>query len=340
MKLTEEEMNEIINHVKEAGYKPGQLINHEELHKLCIEYGRGLNEKDFAREILGVSEGNYKNCKNKGHNVKIRNGILVSKSKEICSVYLKKPRFYSMEEIEEICKEYQINIDDFITYIYLKNFYDLSIFKNSLNRNSHLWIGKVRMSETFVNSHITIIQTIATTISRSLCSKYRKRSKIEDYTHDLILYMIENMGDLEKNLGDTDDWIEITRKKVYVYLKYKIIQELNLDSRTYRFEKKGHNVIYEVEPEDTNLDVEGDAIATTKKNEISWDEVCKCIGLIKKYVEEGEDKLVALKKVQNDMNINAETLLYYMNLYGIRQGESDEVKTQNKAEKRNSHEYH
>ena len=196
------------------------------------------------------------------------------------------------------------------------------------------------MSETFVNSTITIIQTIATIISRSLCSKYRKRSKIEDYTHDLILYMIENMGDLEKNLGDTDDWIEITRKKVYVYLKYKIIQELNLDSRTYRFEKKGHNVIYEVEPEDTNLDVEGDAIATTKKNEISWDEVCKCIGLIKKYVEEGEDKLVALKKVQNDMNINAETLLYYMNLYGIRQGESDEVKTQNKAEKRNSHEYH
>ena len=61
----------IIEQIIKAGYHPGISVDYMQLQELCRKYGNGLDEKDFARDILGVSEGNYSNCKNKKNKVRI-----------------------------------------------------------------------------------------------------------------------------------------------------------------------------------------------------------------------------------------------------------------------------
>ena len=324
--ITEEERQEIIQKIMEAGYYSGQLIMYEELNELYRKYGQGLKESNFAEKILGITYSNYLNCKTRGTNIKIKDGIKMEKASEIISLYTLNPPFYSKEYIEEICRKYNITIDDFITYIYLRNFYDTTVFISALEKNNGLWIGKIKMSKEFVEKNIEKIETVAKKMAESLCSKYRIRQKTEDYKHDMIIYIIETMGDLEKNFYNGNETFEIMRRKIKRKYEGVILQSLKISNKYEGMYKKGrrskHDNEFEVEYSDESINIEEEVEEKIEREEINVNEnqIEKCIDMLKRCIERGMRREEALETTAENMNIDKEEMLKYMQEYIIKRG--------------------
>ncbi len=330
--ITEEEQIEIIEKIRKAGYKEGQLIDYEELKQMCMNYGRGLKEEEFAQTILGVTYSNYRNCKNIGTNIIIKNAIVMKMAEEIKAIYINKPQYYSEEDIEEICKEYNITIDDFITYVYLGNFHDIQPFKDALESNRRLWIGKTRMSKEFVNEIIGRFEEITLQIAKSICSKYRIKQKTEDYKQELIIYIIENMGDLERNLGNTEELFNIIIRKTKKYCESIILSNIKIAKRFegfYKTSRRGkEDNTFEVQYADESIDIESQVEEKIDREsiDVNENEMEKCINLIKKCIERGMSKSESLKETASQMNIDVEIMLEYMQSYLIEKGKVKVVK--------------
>jgi len=324
--ITEEERQEIIQKIMEAGYYSGQLIMYEELNELYRKYGQGLKESNFAEKILGITYSNYVNCKNRGTNIIIKDGIKIEKAREIISLYTLNSQLYSKEYIEEICSKYNITIDDFITYIYLRNFYDTTVFISALEKNNGLWIGKIKMSKEFVEKNIEKIETVATEIAYSLCSKYRISQIKEDYKHDIIIYMIENMGDLEKNFGSSNEAFNIMMRKIKRKYEGVILQSLKISNKYEGMYKKGrrskHDNEFEVEYSDESINIEEVVEEKIEREEINQDEnqMEECINILKRCIERGMKREEALESTAKSMNINKEEMLKYMQEYLFKRG--------------------
>ena len=325
-KITEEERQEILEKLDDAGYKVGQLINYEQLQRLCKQYGGILNEIEFAQSILGITYVNYITCKNKKAQLRIKNGIVIEKTREIIALYINKSQYYSKDDIKNICEEYGITIEDFITYVYIQNFYDVTPFKNSLENNGGLWIGKIRMSVDFANKNIERINQIAIRIAKYVCSKYRINQKTEDYKQDIIIYIIENMGDLEINLGDTDELFDIIGGKASKYCEGTIISKLKINNKYegfYKTSRRGkEDSTFEVQYADESIDIESE-VEEKLEGEIidsSEEQMDKCINLLKIYIEKGMSKTDAIEKTARSMNIDAVTMLEYMQKYLLEKG--------------------
>ena len=320
IEITEEFRIEILENLRNAGYINGQSLSYNDIKKLNSEFGRGLGIKQFVIEILGGTESSFYQCRRGVSKTILRNGLHVERINEISSRYLIETRFYSKDYIEQICKEYNITTDDFIRYVILKRRLkeDIELFSLALNRNNGLWIGKMRMSEDFVNKNINAMNDMVMTISKKICIKYKKFNKIDDYAQDLIIHMINNLGTLEKNLGDTDEWIEIARRILTQRCLFIAFTDFFVKPRTYSFTRNKDGEKYEYDPADENAKVEDIAVETTIDSEFGWEQFYESIELIKKYVKDGKDKLTALKLVQEEMNTNAEVLLKYMKLYELK----------------------
>ena len=92
-KLKEKDKQQIVNKIKEDGYDIGQLIDYEEFQVLVTRYGNGLNEKDFAMQILNISEQSYFDLKNE------RNKVRILKNKGLILTYEEKKKI--IDEIKE-----------------------------------------------------------------------------------------------------------------------------------------------------------------------------------------------------------------------------------------------
>ena len=109
---TQEEIEEIKEKLEKAGYA-GKLITYEELQELHREYGQGMEEKDFAMKVLGISYDNYMTVKNKGTRTKILQSKKEAKTQEEIEEIkekLKKAGYagkkIAYEELQELHREY------------------------------------------------------------------------------------------------------------------------------------------------------------------------------------------------------------------------------------------
>lgn len=322
--LSEEEKDSTIEKLKLQEYM-GKVITYEELQALHKEYGEGLTERDFAIEILGLSYSNYRTCKNSKTRVKIKDTKALKKAKEIELLYFQTPGYYSKEVIEKICKEYQITIEEFIIYVTIKGFYDTTPYIEMLTKNNKLWIGKSRLSEEFVNKHAELLQEISNRVSRKLCYIYGRKDQ-EDYAQDTLIYIIENMGFYEKNLCDN---IEEFRKICYATAKKvcrrKILNSLRLSSKfvglNRKFTTKSGEKL-EVQYADERVNVEAETIekVTGQKRKERETRADECINLLKKHIEEGKSREEALVLTAQEMKIEPEKMLKYMQEYLITKG--------------------
>lgn len=326
-KTTHEEKEEMIKKITERGYI-GKSINYEELQKLCKEHGKGMNEADFAREILGINYDNYMNCKNKGTNLIVKDGLKYKKSREM-KIFINTPRYYSKEEIDKICVEYDISIEDFITYVVIGSFHDTKDFVKVIQKNNRLWIGKVRTSKGFVNKYIEEIDSMCSRIAVSLCKKYRIGQEWQDYKQEILVYIIENMGEFEKNFEAGGETLKkLIRKKTIRYCEFKILEKLKIRKimrvqRFTRMSRKGKDdKEFEVEYADDSINIEEEVEEKIKvhSKEIDENEMDKCINLLKVYIEKGMTREEAILKASQDMNIDSKKMLEYMQAYLVNRG--------------------
>ena len=71
--LSEKDVQKIVKKIKDDGYYEGMLIDYEDLQALYKEYGKGMSEKVFATQVLGIGYGMYGACKANRNKVRILN---------------------------------------------------------------------------------------------------------------------------------------------------------------------------------------------------------------------------------------------------------------------------
>jgi len=332
--VTQEEISEI-QKVLEAKNFAGKLINYEELQRLHEIYGPHMQEDFFAREVLEISPGSYRCIKQR-----ISEAQILCHNKKvqlIKSILLKESRWYTKEELEQICRENSVSIDKLIRQVLSNgtNRYNED-YKRVLEEKGMLWIGRTKLSEEFLEHNINKIMSLARGALGSVKSRYdiKYNSEDEDFIQNAIIWLSENAGEIEQNFGDYQSIMEkkifntirknitietfmryeITLKTISLQQKLKRVgnQENELQNRIaiqYDLEAEVIDGIYNENDEDTVLDIEAEADMDTK-----------CIQEMKVQIENGVDKNTILKNVQKKFGLSKEELLEMMQNYLTTKG--------------------
>ncbi len=103
--------------LKEEGYE-GKLISYKELQELHKRFIPEIEEKVFAVEVLGLTEGNYNNMKNKGTKGRILKKKVeideekVEKIKKILKEEGYEGKLISYEELQELHKRFMPEVEE------------------------------------------------------------------------------------------------------------------------------------------------------------------------------------------------------------------------------------
>lgn len=157
-----------------------------------------FSELEFG-EILGISEKNLWYTKNGLANPKIKDIEKVKKIKEL-HTQIEEGKWYSKAKIEELCQRVDVSIEDFITYyINEGKFFDYSVYKEALEQNNGIYIGRKNISSGDSVKYIEILSRISRTITDIIIRKYDDNYLKEDMKSNILVYILENCGDLIEN---------------------------------------------------------------------------------------------------------------------------------------------
>lgn len=283
---------------KELDYKSFQ-----EIYSPC----NYISEHEFAT-LLGISYFNYQNIKYMHSKTYIQDCHVIEAVKLIGNI--EQGRFYSIDEINSICEQYQITQEDFIRYFVYKGNpkADIQLYMDSLNAHARLYIGRTQMSnEYFEKIQDTFILPIYRLVG-SMCKKYRQLRNLEDYKSEAILYILEKCGDIERNLYDCEDKEIIVRmliSRTRFFLLDKIISDLKIaktQRSTITFYTRRDNKEYII-PD--NKSTEEKALASVIDDTTESKIMCELIT----GFENGMNKLELLESVQVQFGISKKELL-------------------------------
>jgi len=322
LELPEEEIKKIVEEIKEKGYI-GRNITYDKFQKIYQDYADKMIEIEFAQRVLGISEKGYYAFKKGKIAAIVKDGLVTEKAKEIQRLYINKPDYYSKEYINKICKEYEMTIEEFFSYVITKKVNLLDGPIKTLEKKGKYWIGKIGLTKEFADKNIELIIKIATVISCSVCAKYNVMQKKEDYIQDTILYIIQNAGAEEKNFGDNEKiFTRIVYKKAIKYCNGRVADNLKIDlnhNSFFRFNRTKDNEEYEINIEDKNVNIEQEIIQKEKREEAAKEATKEgaqlCINTLSNYIELGYKKEEAIQMTAEDMNIDPYKMLEYMKYY-------------------------
>ena len=195
----------------------GKSIGYSEFLELYKPYEKKLIESEFA-SYIGISYGNWQNIKNKGtkaivnfeYNLSIRLLYLFNENKEYDIQYFEKVSNFlgiTIEKILQIITKDSINLQDLINVLYQKG---------------KIFVGKIEVSNNFLNKNgeqiLKIIQAYSSKIGGMLHTSFFS----EDIAQEAILITIEKRGDIERNFEE-----EVALKIIMLYAK-KICKNMHL----------------------------------------------------------------------------------------------------------------
>lgn len=171
-----------------------------EFWKLYSPYRLYFTQKKFA-EMLGISEKNLWYAKNEKGNPKIKDTEKVAKV-EMLKEKLEKGRYYSKEELEKICKNIELSIDDFIIYyINHGDYFDTSVYRQAIESNEKIWLGKGKIPNDYIEKNIGMLQRVINTVVGEINKRYSEKYLEEDLKSDIMLYIISDCIDIIKNFS-------------------------------------------------------------------------------------------------------------------------------------------
>ena len=310
----------------------GKRISYEEIERIQKKYDVPLDDLLY---ILGITRYAYDFIKSKRRYSSIIKDMDIYLITQILSEIMEKERYYTKDEIEQICKTNNISLQDFWDYILGKALYfGHEEYKKLLNSKGKIWIGdKSKLSNEFVNRNLNQIREIAREVSNYIYYKYNcKKRKLEkdDLEQETLILIIETCGDLEKNF-DND---ELSRM-IYLRARANMLKHISTESKVVSIfgyykkaqdrSAKGNGKNIDLVVKDENADTEKEAL-DHYKNEI---EEISIIGYLSKLVEEGYDRNTALAKTASVFGIDKETMLEVLKEEFIKRGK---VKKTDKGE--------
>lgn len=277
----------------------------QEIHSSCSY----ISELELA-SLLGIPGLRYQNIKYSGTKTYIHDYKVAEAVKLIGKI--EKNRYYTKDEIENICNKYEISKEDFIKYfVYSGNFrYNSNIeaYTNALETHNQLYIGKTIMSNEYFEKIYPLLDKPIKRLVGITCKRYKLLRDKEDFESEALLYMLQNCGDIEKNFFDCKDnqtLINMIICRLKIFLREKIVVRLRINNKfisgSHFYEKvksKGDDLLDASDIEKETLEL---PIDDTTESKI----MCE---LIRRF-ENGMDKVELLESLQVDFGISKETLL-------------------------------
>ncbi len=287
----------------------GKRISYEEIQSIQKKYDVPLDELLY---ILGITKYAYNFIKSERRYSSIVKDMDTYLITQVLSETMEKEKYYTKDEIEQICKTNNISLQDFFDYILGKAVYfGYDEYKKLLNSKGKIWIGdKGKLSNEFVNRNLNQIREVARKISNYIYYKYNcKKRKLEkdDLEQEALILIIQTCGDLEKNFDDD----ELSRM-IYLRARINMLKHIGTESKVVsiseyykKYREKGDNKNTDLTIKDENADTEKEAI---EHYESEIEEI-SIIGYLSKLVEEGYDRNTALEKTASMFGIDKETML-------------------------------
>jgi len=314
----------------------GFRISIQEIETLQGKYNIPLK---VLLHILGITSYSYNFIKAKPNYKAIVKDTEIVLITQILSETIDKNRYYSKDEIEQICQSNNISLTNFFDYVLGKAVYfGYEQYKEALNSKGRLWIGdKHSVSEEFAQQNNQQIQYIAEKVSKyvyqSVYETYRREGRKldkEDLLQETVLYILTQCGDLEKNFDGAE-----LRRMIYLRTRIYMLKSVSLKSKvkvvstTSYYQKarsrtlKGGQKDLDLELVDTNADTASQAIENIASNETTQYSV---IGYLSKLLEEGYDRDSALNKTASTLGVDKERMLEEIKKELLKRGKVKQTK--------------
>lgn len=286
----------------------GQEINYQSFQEIYFPCSY-ISENEFAA-LLGISGLRYQNIRYSGTKTYIHDYKVIEAVKLIGNI--EKNRYFSKDEIEDICNRYGITKEDFITYfVYSGNFrYNSNpeAYVDILESHNQIYIGRTRMSNEYFERTYPLLAEPVKRLVGTMCKKYKMLIYMEDFESEAVMYIIQYCGDIEKNFSDCTEnqtLINMIIGRLKIFLREKIIDQLKISNKfrsaSHFYEKvksKGEILSYDYNTEEKALKSVMDETTESKV-------MCE---LIRRF-ENGMDKTKLLESIQVDFGISKEALL-------------------------------
>lgn len=326
---------ENIQETLEAKGIAGMLIDYAKLQRLHQEYGSQMAEDIFAQQVPEIPTYSYRGMKDREYETQI---LCHNKKVELIhSILLKDSRWYTKEELEQICMQNAISMDKIIRQVISNgtNIYN-EYYKRVLEEKGKLWIGRTSISEQFLEENMDTIMKLAKTALYSVKWRYgiSQNSEDEDLIQDSIIWIVQNAGEIEKNFID---YPSIMERKIFNTIRkgitIKVLVSYETRIKTVSFNKKlklGKGVEKELESRIASpYDLESDVIENMDDNNMediiedieSEEELAaKCIQEMKSQIEVGLSKQIILSNIEEMFGLSKEELLELMQSYLVEKG--------------------
>ena len=315
MKLSEEVTESIRKEIlkkyegKTIGYGKDRNNGEVDFKSLQEPYKIYFTENEFAK-LFGISEKNLWYTKRRKANPKIKDVEKIEKVEKLKKEIVE-GRYYTKEELEEICSTVDLTVNDFITYYINKgNFFDHSEYKNALENNKKLWIGKCNIENSYLEKYNKMLENIVGTVINGINKKYGAYYLEEDIKSDMLIYMINNCGDIILNFEHD---LELMERMLWVrvrkYGQIKYLEEIKKDIKKAELieEKMESKTNFVIDYKD--LDIMEDKIDEEYLTEI-----------LKIYLDQGYDKETIIEKISKKFSIQKEDILDKVKGYLLEQG--------------------
>lgn len=290
--LDNDTIEELKNKIKQEGYYEKKM-KPEKTYELYEKYGEGLTFNTFLYKVLGIKRKQLDDAKAKDKFVTMTDINIKNTLELIENMELKEIRYYQKEEIQRICKKYNISLENFITYTLLKGLENkqfkqdkyIETYKDILDQHDQLWIGKGKVSNDIISKYYYELEKIVGRVienTRAFFSNaYQYSDDKKDDFQDLLLFFIENGQEVEKNfmVYDRPEWSR------YAYGKLRIRMMNMALSRIGKLPKKKNQYVtnkdfkeYEQELADEKSNTEEIVVEGMSRN---------CVLFFGKLLEEG-----------------------------------------------------
>lgn len=283
----------------------GKRISYNDIEFIQKKYNIPLNELLY---ILGITKCSYNFIKREQYYCTIVKDMSKYFITQVLSEVMEKERYYSKDEIKDICKANNISLQDFFDYIMGKAFYfGCNNYEKVLNGKGKLWIGKkCKLSNEFIFQHLSEIKEIATRVSNYIYYKYKsevRKLEKEDLEQEAFIIVIETCGDLEKNFDNEELF-----KMIYLRTRVNILKKIKNEPAKvsiydyYKDRKEGKKDLI---IKDENANTEQKALYNYEKEQ----EEFSILTYFSNLLERGYDKNISLEMTANVFGISTREIL-------------------------------
>lgn len=281
----------------------GTYIDYSYFLELYMPYSKFMTEVQFA-EAIGISYTSYNNLKSRVNNTTIVDKFYRQRTR--IKHYTKENRIYTIEEINDLCKRYDISLQEFLSIIYKTGSQYMIEEKQEILENKGLYIGRKPIDDEILDKYGEEIIRFIDMKSKAMGHKYRQNSYCDDIASDTIIYITQKRGDLFINY-ETERALQIAKNIASKYIEHSYISHLKL--KTISIDKMNEEFgDYHTFTKDKRQNTAYMAINNISKRE-NTDIYKSCINLLQYYYEAGYTNTEAIEKVSVEMNLEKEVML-------------------------------